>query len=269
MSPRPPAADAAHASSPSGDEVRAYYQDRSREWAQQFPVSNRRQERQRAIVTAAIPRGARRVLILGCGSGDLARHIASRIARSARVVATDVSDAAVALARRLHPHGRVEYRVLDALRDAIEDEFDVVILPDIYEHIPLEMRRVLHERLARAMAARAMCILTLPSPGHQRHLRELGTGLQIIDEVVTLDDLRTMAADLGGEVTYFSLIHVWRLNDYVHAVIERGAPATGSLVRGERTPLKLAPDAAWRRRLQRISGWRLLKGLVLRWRATR
>jgi SAM-dependent methyltransferase len=250
-------------------DVKGYYDDRSRQWAMQFASGNRRIDRQRDFVSAAIRRDAGRVLIIGCGIGDLAHHIASRVAPAAQVLATDISDEAVDIARRLHAHRRVTYRVLDAVTDAVEGEYDVIILPDTYEHIPVPLRRTLHERLARVMSAHAMCILTLPSPSHQRYLAERGEGLQIIDEVVTLDDLRAFAHDVGGELSYFNMIHVWRANDYIHAVIERGASAARPLVIADRTPLKRAPDAAWRRRLQRATGLRALSGLLRRWRIRR
>ena len=250
-------------------DVKKYYDERSRQWARQFASGNRRIDRQRALVSAAIRRDASRVLIIGCGIGDLAHHIASRVAPSAHVLATDISGEAVHIARRLHAHRRVAYRVLDAVTDEIEGEYDVIILPDTYEHIPIPLRKILHERLARAMSARSMCILTLPSPSHQRHLKEQAEGLQIIDEIVTLDDLRVLAQDVGGELSYFNMIHVWRANDYIHAVIERGAATAVALGDADRTPLKRAPDTVWRRRLLRATGIRLLMGVFRQWRIRR
>ena len=249
-------------------DVKTYYDERSRQWARQFASGNRRIDRQRALVSAAIRRDATTVLVIGCGIGDLAYHIASRVASTAHVLATDISSEAVDIARRLHAHRRVTYRVLDAVTDEIEGEYDVIILPDTYEHIPAPLRKTLHERLARAMSARSMCILTLPSPSHQRYLKEQGEGLQIVDEIVTLDDLQAFAQDVGGELSYFNMIHVWRANDYIHAVIERAA-AAAPLVSADRTPLKRAPDSVWRRRLLRATGIRFLTSTFRQWRIGR
>ncbi|MDH5234587.1 MAG: class I SAM-dependent methyltransferase [Gemmatimonadota bacterium] len=250
-------------------EVTAYYDERSRGWAKQFASGNRRIDRQRALVSAAMRRDARQVLIIGCGIGDLAHHIATRVARSAHVRATDISSVAVAIARRLHAHRRVEYQVLDVVTGEVEGQYDVIILPDTYEHIPASLRPTVHERLSRAMAPQSMCILTLPSPGHQRHLERQGEGLQVVDEIVTLDDVQALAKDVGGEVSYFNMVHVWRANDYIHAVIERGAAAEAPLARADRTPLKRAPDAVWRRRLLRATGIRFLTGRFRQWRLGR
>ena len=119
------------------------------------------------------------------------------------------------------------------------------------------------------MSARSICILTLPSPSHQRHLADQAEGLQIIDEIVTLADLLVFAQDVGGELSYFNMIHVWRANDYIHAVIERGAAMAVALGDADRTPLKRAPDTVWRRRLLRATGIRMLMGIFRQWRIRR
>lgn len=251
------------------DDIRAYYDEQSRQWAKQYACGNRRLDRQRELFAHAIPRDAKRILIVGCGTGDAAHHIATRIARSAQILATDLSGRAIRLARKLHPHPRVTYQSLDVPADEPSGTFDVIVLPDVYEHIPIEKRSDLHARLSAWLTARSMLILTVPSPAHQQYLKDRGEGLQIIDETVTLDEIVSLARDIGGTLTYFNSIHVWHTNDYFHAVIERGDPRMKPLSESDYTRLKVGQKPSWLDRIKRLTGIGKPAGILRRRRIER
>ena len=99
-----------------------------------------------------------------------------------------------------------------------------------------------------------------PRAAKQAALAKAGKGLQIVDEIVTVQDLLTLATSVAGELAYLSLVSVWNRNDYIHAAIARGAAARGPL--RESTKLQTSPmftrshglaralvgvDEAWRR----------------------
>lgn len=203
-----------------------FYDEFSQTFVRDYVFGNRRVDRQFAFLKAAIPPTISSALVIGCGSGDSSKFLAKRIAPGCTVLAIDISSANLRLAQALHAHPRVSYRKVDVLATdeggEIRGPFDVVVLPDVYEHIPKDQRSVLHARLDRLLAPNGRVLLTVPSPAKQASLKEKGSGLQIVDEVVTADDLQTLAHDVHGELTYLNLISVWDANDYMHAAIARG-----------------------------------------------
>ncbi len=203
--------------------IEEFYDAFSKRLLADYVYGNKRVMAQLQFLREAIAPNTRCILVVGCGSGQTAHFIAARVARDARVLALDISEKNISIATSLFSHKRVEYLVGDILVDPVPGVWDVVVLPDVYEHVPENARGALHARLRTLLAEHGKVLLTLPSPGHQEMLHASGSGLQIVDETVTLQDLQRLADDLNAAVSYFALISVWANNDYVHAVIERGA----------------------------------------------
>jgi SAM-dependent methyltransferase len=237
-----------------------FYDAFSTQIVRDYVRGNRRVERQLAFLRFAIPSTVARVLVIGCGAGESARFIAARVARGSEVVGLDISGENLRLARALHAHSRVTYKQLDVLVEPLDGTFDVAVLPDVYEHIPLSLRGSLHDKLNRVLTTNGRLLLTIPSPAKQAALTAAGRGLQIIDEVVTVQDLMNLARDVGGELTYLNLISVWEANDYIHAAITRGSSSVAPL--NTSTRLSLQPEGVLdplRRRIRIDSATRLVR----------
>lgn len=221
--------------------VEAYYNEFSPKFVEDFVHGNDRVKRQLDFFAEAIPPETRRVLVIGCGSGQGAHHIATRIATEARVLGVDISESNLRLASALFAHERVEYRRMDVTRETPDGEWDIIVLPDVYEHIPREAHARLHARLDQLLAPRGKVLFTLPSPGYQKHLYKTGEGLQVVDEIITMEDLVQFAANVKGELTYFRLISIWLTNDYLHAMIERGSEEMREIGAADSLPVKGLP----------------------------
>jgi SAM-dependent methyltransferase len=247
-------------------EVEAYYDEFSQRFLKDIVEGNRRVDRQLALLSSAIPGDVRTVLVIGFGSGQAAHHIAM-VARDAEITGVDISTENQRIAQTLFAHPRIQYRKLDVTTDHLDGTYEVVVLPDVYEHIPAKSRHELHTQLNRLLAADGRLILTLPSPGHQSMLRARGEGLQVVDETVTLDDLIKLAGDVSGALTYFNSISVWGSNDYLHAVIERGADRELPLTAQGRIPIKGWPKQSLADRVWRILSEKGERGRLQRaWR---
>ncbi len=203
------------------DPVREFYDRFSKRLLMDMLVPNRRVLKQFAFVRDATPAAARRVLVVGVGTGELAHFIATGVAREAEVVGVDISGENLRLAERLFHHPRVRFERHDIVASGPDGPFDVVVFPDSYEHLPAASRARVHGYLATTLASRARVLLACPTVMKQAALRVTG-GLQVVDEDVTLRDVERLAEDVGGVVTHFSMVQVWATYDYFYAVVERG-----------------------------------------------
>jgi 2-polyprenyl-3-methyl-5-hydroxy-6-metoxy-1,4-benzoquinol methylase len=203
--------------------VKSFYNRFNDRLVKDYLEGNRRVDAQVEFLHGIMDTTVARVLVVGCGNGLLAFEVADKIAKKAQVLAIDISPKNIETAKHLFPHHRIEYQQADVLKDSIAGNFEAIVLPDVYEHIPVDQRDKLHKRLAEMMSKSASLLLTFPSEFHQQHLFEQQTGLQIVDEIVVLEDIQKLAQDVLGVVTYYNLISVWNRHDYVHAVIDRQA----------------------------------------------
>lgn len=99
---------------------------------------------------AGLP-GAGRALVVGCGLGDDAEHVASL---GFTTVAFDVSPTAIAVARRRFPRSAVEYVTADLLSppEAWSGAFDLVVEVFTLQVLTGAARRTAFARLARLVA---------------------------------------------------------------------------------------------------------------------
>lgn len=87
----------------------------------------------------ALQAGARTVLDIGCGGGDVARHLARLAARDRleiEILGIDPDPRAIAFAETHAPVGGVRFRCADA--DACEARFDFVLSNHVLHHLPTE-----------------------------------------------------------------------------------------------------------------------------------
>jgi ubiquinone/menaquinone biosynthesis C-methylase UbiE len=78
-------------------------------------------------------------LEIGCGGGDLAFDMASLIAPGGRVVATDIDQTKLEIARgeaERHKLSNIEFRLADAAKDELKAEFDLVHARFLLTHLP-------------------------------------------------------------------------------------------------------------------------------------
>lgn len=79
-------------------------------------------------------REGEKVLDIGCGNGALAHDIAMK--SGAHVVGIDINEKNIEQARVRHSHPKVVYQVGDATAYQVEEQFDVLVLSNILEHLP-------------------------------------------------------------------------------------------------------------------------------------
>jgi SAM-dependent methyltransferase len=204
-------------------------------------------------------RGMRQTLDIGCGIGWSSNEFIRSLPEM-RVRGVDLSSNSIAMAQILFANPRLSFERADVtLADwtrAFAGRFDSCVMLDTFEHIPQENRTAFASALSALLAPDAVLLLTCPSLAHQAYLREhQPSGLQPVDEDVTVEDLLGLAAQLGGSLCHYEGKSIWRPGDYFHAVIVRGRagvqPGCPALMED---PVRLEPRRERARRLQKLEG---------------
>lgn len=234
--------------------VESFYDRFSSRYVRDYVLGNLRVDRQLSFFSEAVGRDAATILVVGCGSGESALHLATRVAPRARVLAVDLSAQSVRMARLLCHHPRVEYRQADILADSVGGPWDVIAMPDVYEHIPAAARTILAHRINEILAPKGKLLLTCPAPCARRDRRRAEGKLQIIDEDIRVSDLLELAACIEARLSFYRLISIWNPDDFFHAVIERGSESEAALSAVDKLPLK-----GWRPKTRLERFWHRLE----------
>jgi trans-aconitate 2-methyltransferase len=167
-------------------------------------------------------RPGQRVLEIGCGVGTLTGLIGRELGADGSLIGVDLSSKSIEAARaRLGGLRNTEFLAGDILELEIEGTFDVVVLPDVIEHIPLELHRRLFERVAEWTAADGFVLLHYPNPYYlawcHEHRPEL---LQHVDQPIYADELAAHVHASGLTLAFLETYSIWvREGDYVAAVL--------------------------------------------------
>jgi len=203
-------------------EIAKFYDAFGQKLIRDYINQNRRLYLAIEFAKSRIPPGAKAVLDLGCGIGFSTLELSSAFPNS-HFTGLDISNHLIEIAKRLFPRSNSTFISGDLFELEIDAEsVDVVVMLDSYEHFPKSTRKELHSFLNRVLTRDGILVLTTPSPQHQHYLaRENPSNLQIIDEVVTAEDLLALGADTGASLTCYQSLPVFMTNNYLYACLER------------------------------------------------
>lgn len=202
--------------------VERYYDKHSRtKFVKNFVRGNKRIERLKWYIRNIAPRNAKSVLVIGCASGEICHWLARHVTKRAMILGVDISSDYIEIAKRLYAHPNVEYRVANAIEQLPGEPVDLVLLLDVFEHIPATDRNALLDNLLPVCHDGTRLLLTCPSPAHQRFLIDRGWGLQPVDELIELNDFESAASSLGFQITNFMSACVHRYLDYNYVLMEK------------------------------------------------
>lgn len=193
--------------------ISAYYDGFRERLVGDYLVGNRRVLAALDFACDALA-GTGTLLDVGCGIGWTSVEMADS---GKQVTGIDISPVLVDTARAMFGdrcrfvHGDFAF--------AGVGRFDAVLMVDVYEHFPRDLRPVIHERLVAIDPSRI--VLTVPTPEALQSARELGIELQPVDEDVTDEDVERIAWDVNGTVVVNRVVSIWAENDYRHVLIER------------------------------------------------
>jgi len=211
---------------PTNENIAAFYDDFSQGLLCDYVKGNPRVAKALETVETQIDRSVSRILDIGCGVGASSFRF-----KSGRdwltVQGVDISPKNVMTASRLFVLPGLEFTLSDMSEVPAGGPFDLIVMLDVYEHIPCEKRPKFHCVLHESLAPGGRVVITTPTYLHQEYLAENHPeGLQVVDETVRLVDFAALACHLGGAIVRFEMVSVWHTHDYAHVVIARAPKFT-------------------------------------------
>jgi trans-aconitate 2-methyltransferase len=161
------------------------------------------------------------ILEIGCGIGTVTGLLAE-IIKSGKILANDISPKSIEIAKtRLQKFNQIDYMSGDIVELDIKDKFDFIVLPDVLEHIPIELHSKLFSKLKTLVKDSGAIIIHIPAPNclawDAEHNPEI---LQIIDQPIYTNILSQNVYSSGLYIYYLEIYSIWRMDDYQVIVIK-------------------------------------------------
>lgn len=123
------------------------------------------------------------VLEIGCGIGTVTGLVAQYLNKG-KIRAVDISPMSIEQAReRLARFGNIDFQVSDMSDFDATTRYDVVFLPDVLEHIPVEAHRNLFKTIRTVLKDTGFVLIHIPNPRYLDWVRKnQPEKLQIIDQ---------------------------------------------------------------------------------------
>jgi len=205
----------------SNKKVSDFYDNFKIKLVEDFIRPNKRVENAIQIALSHIPNDTNSILDLGFGLGwssyEMARHFPSATVRG-----FDISEELTATAKSLFQASNLTYTSMDLTRDFPKGKFDVIILIDVYEHIPISDRSKFYENIRRSLSENGRVIFTCPTVYHQNYLRKhKPEGLQPVDEDIDIHSFLDFCKNTGTEISHFAYLDIWNSRDYLYCIAEK------------------------------------------------
>lgn len=173
----------------NGNEVRNWY-NRFSERQRTTGVNLRHYRLCNEIIRAGLRKNSS-VLEIGCGVGTLTGLLYRYIKNNGLLVATDISDMSISLARQSLPKSNhLKFIAADIIHFSYPGKFDFIILPDVLEHIPEAHHAQLFQVITSHMHEDSVVIINVPHPKVAEYLQlHHPEQLQIIDLAIHVDAL--------------------------------------------------------------------------------
>ncbi len=184
---------------------------------------NKRTESAIKYVLSKLDYSDKNILDIGYGIGYSSHEIAKYLP-NAKIEAIDLNQELLKIGEVLFKEKNIIFEQKDITEDFSKEDkkYDVLVMLDVYEHIPKEKRKVFHDSINKIISDNGKVILTCPTIRHQRWLKEnKPNGLQPVDEDVELKDIELFAKEISAKVSDFEEKNIWRENDYFYTTITK------------------------------------------------
>jgi trans-aconitate 2-methyltransferase len=166
------------------------------------------------------------VLEIGCGIGTQTELIVKRLRGSGTLTAVDLSPRSIDFARRrLDGHRNVDFIAGDIVELELGRTYDVVVMPDVIEHIPLDQHLRLFSNVRRWLRETGWALIHMPNPFYLdwcRHNRP--DVLQVIDQPIFTGTLVSNTQPNDLYVHHLQTYAIWVAECDYQVVVLRPTP---------------------------------------------
>ncbi|MBP5983327.1 MAG: class I SAM-dependent methyltransferase [Fluviicola sp.] len=169
------------------EEVKEYYDDFINH-QEKIGISTRQRIIAKNVKKVGVKNDAN-ILEIGCGIGTVSKLLIKMIPNG-QFVGCDISPKSIAYAKQFNPNNNAAFIVTDMSDFTHDLKFDLVVFPDVLEHIPVDQHFNLFENVAKVCSSNAKWYINIPEPHALNYSRENNPELlQIIDQSLSMQDL--------------------------------------------------------------------------------
>ncbi|MDH3268312.1 MAG: class I SAM-dependent methyltransferase [Ignavibacteria bacterium] len=149
-------------------------------------------------------------LEIGCGIGIISEFIAKNIPS---VTGLDISEENIKFAKATNK--KVSFYCSDFLDYPVKNNYDLITLFDVLEHIPKEIHPDVFRKISDLSNANSIIIMTIPDPYYLSYIREYSPEkLQLVDESIYPDEMIQIFKQNNLEVIMFEKYGIDNADQY-------------------------------------------------------
>ncbi len=169
------------------EEVKGYYDDFINH-QEKIGISTRQRIIAKNVKKIGVKKNSN-ILEIGCGIGTVSKLLIDMIPNG-KFVGCDISPKSITYAKQFNPNNNATFIVTDMSDFTHDLKFDLVVFPDVLEHIPVDQHFRLFENVAKVCSSNAKWYINIPEPHALNYIRENKPELlQIIDQSLSMQDL--------------------------------------------------------------------------------
>jgi trans-aconitate 2-methyltransferase len=164
-----------------------------------------------------------RILEIGCGIGTQTQLLAEYLDNSDQITAVDISPKSVEVGKKMLANFKgIKWIVADFVNYTLDEQFDVVLLPDVIEHIPLNQHKALFANIKKVLKPTGWVLIHIPAPNFLEWChKNWQDKLQVLDQPIYTDELTQNVYPNGFYIDYLQTYSIWiDLYDYQVIVLK-------------------------------------------------
>ena len=149
-----------------------------------------------------------KVLEIGCGIGTQTQLLAEYLTSDSQITALDISSKSIEIAKdRYKNYSKINWVTADFVNYEIDEKFDVILMPDVLEHIPLDQHKKLFANIRKVIKNEGFVLIHIPQPYYQEWVwKNKPELMQVIDQSIYTNEL--------ANNVYSNDLHIWHLETY-------------------------------------------------------